>query len=86
MPDIPTFDQFITSLEGAVGHPVDTERGLYEQGVDSLGIVEWLYTIEDYARLPLTDELLDLVVTAPIRDLYTVVAPFFDGLPQTALP
>jgi acyl carrier protein len=74
--DFPSYQEFVDSLtEKAGGREVDPDVGLFEQkSLDSIDVIEWLYSLEDKYQTNIGQDLLDFVGTKSVRDLYAILS------------
>jgi acyl carrier protein len=67
----PTYEEFIESLASIAGaYPIRPDEGLFDQPIDSIDIVEWLYKLQDQYQITFDESALEIVGSASIRDIH----------------
>jgi len=76
MPQLPSYDEFISALsQKASNNEIDPEVSLFEQpGLDSVDVIEWLYTFEDTYDVTFDESIADLAGTESVRQLYQTIS------------
>lgn len=81
MTSFPTYDEFVESLsQKSGGLEVDQDLGIFQQPhLDSVDVVEWLYSLEEKEILTFNHEAAEMIGTKTVRELYQVFSDLHDA-------
>jgi acyl carrier protein len=83
----PSVAEFVAPLQGFTAEPLDLDRPVFEQrGIDSLDVVNWLYSLLEHYDIELEAQMEELVEHGSLRDLHAAFSVLVFGSGRGAGP